>query len=237
MTNKKNIFLLHPKKRLWVKYYVAHGFNATKAGKELGWKESYAQNMCGDMLNDELVQLALQEELEKLYKTTDLHVDKVVKELMIMAFSDMGSFITFKDGRAWLDWNNLPEHATRSIQEIYQEVELPRNDEDGEPIGNPILKTKIRLYDKRGPLNDLAKWLRMYADRTIELTGAGGGPIEIDTRDKTMEAIMGKMIQIVNQTQHKTELIEGTPAEILSRVPLPRKQLRKRLNEDVNGTK
>lgn len=127
---------------------IRAGYSA-KTAKEIGY-----ENLTKPHISAEIARL--QAEVADRHGVT---VDRIVRELAILGFTDMGDYMRIDGGEAWFDWSALPEGATRAISEITQET-TPRA--DGRP---EVLKTKFKLYNKRDALVDLGKWLGMFIDR------------------------------------------------------------------------
>ena len=78
----------------------------------------------------------------------------MVRELAQIAFTDMGDYVTWgPDGVRLKDSSELPEGASAAVLEVSETTT-----EHGRTL-------KIKLHDKLGALNSLAKRLGMFIER------------------------------------------------------------------------
>ncbi len=101
-------------------------------------------------------------------------VERVVQELALIGFADMGTYLTLggdpKGGpTARLDWSKLPADATKIIQEITQEEHTGGRGHDT----GQIKRTKFKLYSKLDALEKLGRHLSMFTDK-VKIEGTRG---------------------------------------------------------------
>lgn len=128
-------------------------------------------------LADTRVALRVQELREKAAKRNDVTVDKIIRELALIGFSNMLDFIgTQDDGSAYVDLSRLTRDQAAAINEVTSEVYMEGAGEDAKPVK----RTKFKLADKRAALVDLGKHLGMFVERK-EI----GRPGEFDQMSET----------------------------------------------------
>ncbi|MBO8161322.1 MAG: terminase small subunit [Thermosipho sp. (in: Bacteria)] len=152
--NLKEKYRLNDRQYMFVKEYVVD-FNGTRAAKAAGYSKRTAESMASSLLRNPKVQKAIQAEIEKKAKRTEITADRVLKELAKIAFSD--------------------------ISDIYEEVELidpetqervkalkmkPLSQIDGALIKEIVTEGKqvksIRLWSKERALEKLGQHLGLF---------------------------------------------------------------------------
>ena len=98
----------------------------------------------------------------------DHRLIQVVREFAELAFVNMQDFITVQaDGSAYTDLSKLTRDQAAAIQEIT----VDQYTEGRGDAARNVKRVKIKLADKQGALNSLAKHLGMYTDRMrVEVT-------------------------------------------------------------------
>ena len=157
---------LTAKQQRFVEEYLID-LNATQAAIRAGYSERTAEQGGAQLLRNIKVRAAIDDAQKVRAERTEITADRVLKELALIGFADMGDYLRITDdGNAFFDWSALPEGGTRVISEITQETYLEGKGEDAETVK----KTKFKLYDKRAALVDIGRHLGMFKDR-VELTG------------------------------------------------------------------
>ena len=101
--------------------------------------------------------------------------DRIIRELALLAFGNIGDFITVQDGgSAIVDFGT----ATREQMASLRSIEIDERTIDGAALG--VRRVKINLSDKRQALMDLAKIARMLPADRHEYSGPGRGSIPFD---------------------------------------------------------
>ncbi len=165
-----------PKQQRFVDEYTLNDGNATRAYIAAGYTGKGAQQSGARLLLNVGVAAAIEvalaaralvvkEELARL----DCTVANVLKELAAVAFTDMAQFLKLGEGETTvrLDWSNLPEGATKAIQEITQEEHTGGRGHDT----GQIKRTKFKLYSKLDALEKIAKHLGMFTEK-IKIEGS-----------------------------------------------------------------
>jgi phage terminase small subunit len=169
---------LTPKQATFVQEYLVD-LNATQAAIRAGYSEETASEMGYENLNKPQIAEAIQAAMDLRAERTGITVDKVLVSLARMGFADIRQIFTASGQLR--DIASLPEDVASSIQSI--EV-VTRPGAEVDEHGNRTIEYvhKIKLADKKGPLELLGKHLSVFIDR-VEHTGKDGGPIE--TADMT----------------------------------------------------
>ena len=137
-------------------------------------------------------------------KRHEVTVDKVVRELSLLGFSNMMDYMRTTDsGDAYVDFPQLTREQAAAISEVTSEVYTEGGGEDA----RQVKRTKFKLSDKRAALVDLGKHLGIFVERK-EVSGPKGAPIEISVKDTTnLELARWIAFQLAQATPIKT--IEG----------------------------
>ena len=145
-------------------------------------------------------------QMQKRSERTQVTVDMVVQELAMIAFADMATYLalgtTRKDGpTVRLDWSDLPEGATKIIQEITQEEHTGGRGHDT----GQIKRTKFKLYSKLDALEKLGRHLSMFTDK-VKIEGTFLDDLEPDELAKLVatlkEAGFGAAGSLEGETRH-----------------------------------
>jgi phage terminase small subunit len=164
------------KQERFAQKYVELG-NANEA-----YRQTYdAENMVPESVHNEAhlllkhpevsIRVARLEELQR--KRHEVTVDRIVSEYSKLAFLDIRK--AFDDEGNLLTITTLDDDTAAAIAGIeFEEV----FEQDGRKRTHVGRIHKIKLSDKKGALDSLAKFLGMFTDK-VELTGKDGKPIEI----------------------------------------------------------
>jgi len=153
LTNKQKIF---------IKSY-AKSRNATRAAIEAGYSEdTAAEQGCALLIN---LKVEIWTEIDKVSARIDVEVDDIVRELNILAFSDLADFVDIDEGGGvtMKPIDEIPEISRRCIESI-QEDRVIRENPDGTKI-TVHDKIKYKLHSKTKALEMLAKYKAMLTDR------------------------------------------------------------------------
>lgn len=152
-----------PKQQRFIEEYLVD-LNATQAAIRAGYSARTANEQAARLLAKASVSAAIKQAMDRRSVRTEITQDRVLKEYARLAFSDM------RDLMAWgVDGVKLKEHADLTDDQAAAVAEISET-KDG--------ALKMKVHDKKGALDSLARHLGMFTDKT-ELTGKGGGPLEI----------------------------------------------------------
>lgn len=161
--------------------------NAEQSAKDAGFtaatcrKKSYAWvgKSRQDSLYPELFDLVqdikenkIQPKLEQKF---DITSDKVLTEVARLGFSDIRKL--FNEDGSLLPMNELDDHTAASISSVEIDELFEGSGKDKIQVG---FTKKIKLWDKKGSLELLGKYFRLWKDG--EITGKDGNPIETLTK-------------------------------------------------------
>ena len=182
-----------PKQQRFVEEYLVD-LNATQAAKRAGYSEKTAGRIGFENLQKPVIQAALQEALQKRSDRTEITADKVLRELAVLAFSDMAHYVQFNEaGNILLDFSQMPHGATRAIAEVVQDEYVDGKGEDA----RLVKRTRFKLHGKQPALDSLAKHLGMYIERhEVEVVAINAPPAaesyeEWLEQNRQMEAATG----------------------------------------------
>ncbi len=98
----------------------------------------------------------------------------MLSELARLGFSNMMDFmnITGEDD-AFVDLSEITREQAAAISELTVEDYVEGRGDDA----REVRRVKVKLADKKAPLELLGKYLQLFADR-VEHSGPGGGPIQ-----------------------------------------------------------
>ena len=154
---------LTPKQQLFVQEYVAD-LNATQAAIRAGYSKKTAYSIGHENLSKPEIQEAIAEYTKSKCETVGINIEEVLREYRRIAFLDIRK--AFDENGHLLPIHEMPEDVARAIAGV--DV-TSLNSEDNQLT----ITSKIKLIDKRGALQDLGKYLKMFADR-VEHTGKNG---------------------------------------------------------------
>lgn len=163
---------MNPKQARFCQEYVVD-LNGKKAAIRAGYAEGSAHVTASRLLADPKVQARIAELQQALAAKTGITVERVLREYEKLAFSNMHDYITVQDdGLAYLDLSKLTRDQAAAIAHFTVEEEDVRlyepDDEDEEGASTRIRAprtVKIKLADKKGALDSIAKHLGMFLDK------------------------------------------------------------------------
>lgn len=180
--------------------------NATEAAIRAGYSEKTAGQIGYQLLQRTSIAELIAEKRQKLAEKTGVTVERIVKELAKIGFSDIrkavkwnghhvreednpdgGDVLVIKETRnnlvALVDSEDLDDDTAAAISEVSQ---------------NATGGVKVKLHDKRAALVDLGKHLGMFVDK-VEHSGPNGQPIEM--RNVTNRDRAKAMLNIIQRAK------------------------------------
>jgi len=157
---------LTPKQAKFVEEYLLD-LNATQAAIRAGYKPSQARFIGCENLTKPNIAEAIQVQMEARSKRTEISQDRVLQEYAKLAFLDPRKF--YNEQGQLIPIHELPEEVAAAIAGM--DVVTERNGQDAD--GNPEFATvrKIKIADKKGALDSVARHLGMFNDK-LNLSGS-----------------------------------------------------------------
>lgn len=162
--------------------------NATKAAVRAGYSSQGADAAASRLLGNVRVQQAISAAQQERARRTDITADRVIQELALIAFSDLGDVFENDAGTLKMrKLSELPGGVRRAIESIREQ-----------PTDKGLTRS-VKMHSKVAALKMLADHLGMEAPKRHELTGPGGRPIETvnahgKLSDEAADAIMRKAL-------------------------------------------
>ncbi len=154
-----------PKQKLFVKEYLVD-LNATRAAIAAGYSVNGADVAGSRLLGNVRVKAEIEQSLAKTCAKLDITVEKVLGELAKLGFSNMLDYIRVQDGEAYIDFSKLTREQAAAIQEVtVEEYSEGKGKEKRD-----IKRTKFKIAEKRGSLELLGKYLKLFTDK-VEVAG------------------------------------------------------------------
>lgn len=174
MAREKN--KLTPKQQRFVDEYLVD-CNGTQAAIRAGFKPDNADTIAADLLRKTWVYAAIEAKSRRLEIKTEITVEKVLNEYAKLGFSNMADYATWdNDGIVIKSCEELTRDQMAAISEI---TETKTKNET---------TVKIKLHDKKGSLDSIAKHLGMFIERK-QITGANGGAIKVEQAEPDLSAL------------------------------------------------
>ena len=161
--------ILTPKQEAFAQAYVETG-NASEAYRRGYNAEKMSDNAlhvaASRALSNAKVRLRVDALRAEVAKRHDITIDKIVRELALIGFSNMLDYISVQEGDAFVDLSKLTREQAAAIGEVTSETYLEGKGEDAKTVK----RTKFKLSDKRSALVDLGKHLGMFPQQ-VNVTG------------------------------------------------------------------
>lgn len=162
------------KHQRFVDLLFIHDFNGTKAYAEAyGVKENSARAAAARLLANVSVSDAIAHRVKHLTETADVTVERVLKELVRMAWVDIGG--AFDEKGALKPIHDIPEDVRRAIisiesDELWETVEYQEPQAQGGSLKRERKELigytkKVKFADKKGSNELLGKYLKMFVER------------------------------------------------------------------------
>ena len=147
---------LTPKQRQFINEYLVD-FNATKAAARAGYSAKTAYSQGQRLLKNVEIQEALVQRRQEIFDANDLTPEKVVAELVKVAFASMSTYTSWGPlGVKLVASNELPEGAAAAVAEVT------------ESISEKSYNLRFKLHDKAASLDKILKYLQ-WKQETVDL--------------------------------------------------------------------
>lgn len=148
---------LTPKQQAFVREYQKD-FNATEAAKRAGYSEKSAGIQGYQQLQNPLVKEQLDKKLEVVSQKVDLGVQRILEELMKIAFFDIRDVMSWTDGGvAFIDSNKINDNTAAAISEVVETVTAQGG------------QRRVKMHDKLKALELLGKYAGMFKE-TVDIS-------------------------------------------------------------------
>ncbi len=152
---------LTPRQRCFVEEYLID-LNATAAARRAGYSDRSANSYAHILLKRPAVAAAVVAAQAERSERTRVTQDRVIAEYARLAFADIRRFVEWgPDGVALKASDGLDDEEARCVAEVYE----TRTQHGG--------SRRVKLHDKKGALDSLARHLGMFAEKA-----GGEGPRE-----------------------------------------------------------
>lgn len=182
---------LSPKQAKFVEEYLLD-LNATQAAIRAKYSPKMADKIGSQLLGKTRVAEAIQKAMAARSKRTEISQDRVLQEYAKLAFLDPRKFYD-EDGRL-VPIHKLPADVAAAIagMDVFSEK---IGEKDGVPEYAEV--RKIKLADKKGALDSVARHLGMFNDKVRqEVVGEGGGPVKVSIVRDILAEIDGETAHV-----------------------------------------
>ena len=175
---------LPPKRARFVDEYLVD-LNATRAATRAGYSKKSAASQGERLLRNAQVQAAVAAGQEARGKETGITRERVLRELGIIAFSDVRHFTVSDLGELELV-EGAPDEAWRAVSSVKHRITTTKT-------GDAVRETEYRLWSKTDALHMAGKHLGMFLDRIANPDGSAVRPgVVIYMPSNTREAGPGR---------------------------------------------
>jgi phage terminase small subunit len=154
-------------------------WNATQAAIRAGYNANSAAVTANELLQNPLIKPKIENKIEVLDKKADGVVQKILEELMRIAFFDIRDVLSWTDtGVAFIDSTKINENAARAISEIK------------ETANNFGGSRSIKMHDKIRALELLGRYAGMFKEQ-VEVTNKTSHEVIIEQIESEKKLIGG----------------------------------------------
>ena len=147
--------------------------NGKQAAIRAGYSPKTAESQASRLLRNVKVRAAIDAALAKAAERVEVKTDDILRELKRLAFVDLGG--AYDDLGNLLPIKEIPEDVRRAIVGV-------KVFEEFEGTGRDRVKTgdvrEVKLADKIRALELLGRYLKMWSENRLEITGRDGQPIQ-----------------------------------------------------------
>lgn len=163
---------LLPRHQRFVEEYLVD-LNGFQAVIRAGYSANGAEVQAHRLLNN--VRIAAAIETAKAQRATRVGVtqESVLTEMSLLANSSIEHYFVDELGNLKAT-PDAPAGAMRAVQSVKKTTRFDKE-------GNLTIVVEFKLWDKPGPLKLMGRHTGLFPDK-VEVTGAGGGPIETVTK-------------------------------------------------------
>lgn len=168
---------LTDKQQRFVEEYIID-LNATQAAIRAGYSEKTAYSIGEENLKKPEIAKAIQKAMDKRSKRTEITADMVLREYAKIGFSNISDYLKVESRMGKDEQGNEFSYKSVNIFET-DEIEIDKIGAIAE-----IKQTRdgiaLKLHDKKGALDSIAKHLGMFSDTTVNINVNNLSDEEID---------------------------------------------------------
>lgn len=150
---------LGPNQARFVAEYLVD-LNATQAAIRSGYSAKTAESQGSTLLRNPKVAAAVAAGKAKRTTRTAITQDQVLRELALLAFSDVNHYLIDDNGKLMLA-DGAPKHASRAVSSIKRRTRT-------DPDGAVTHEVELKLWDKPGPLKLAGRHVGLFNEKAKE---------------------------------------------------------------------
>lgn len=211
-SEKTDLTLIDIRRQRFIANLLIYGHETrgvAKAYKEAGFggDPKYVDQYSARLMKESDIQSALSAAQSALAERFEIKQDRILKELALLAFSDITHYKMGVNGYIEIGEEFSPA-VGRAISAVeYTETETSRGD-----TTVTTKKMKIRLWDKNTALTNLMKYLGMLIDRSVNVNLDGKLPLDVarEAIDSALASRDGQLLPIQMASAEQRKLNERT---------------------------
>lgn len=167
--NKPRGTVITDKQELFCLEYIKD-LNASGAARRAGYNPKHSNVTGSELIAKPYIQKRCQELNFKRFNKAEQEGVQVIKELALLAFSDIKNYMDIADGGAISikTFDEMPGKSSRAIASL-KEKKTIRESKDGQEAMLVDSVLEIRFWDKNRALENLGKHHKLFVER-IEIT-------------------------------------------------------------------
>lgn len=174
--------------------------DGTKAAIAAKYSHKTARSAACRLLTNVYIREEIDKRRRKLAEKTEITQEKIIRELALLAFSNIDHYKIDKEGKLVLA-DGAPEGAMRAVSSVKTRIEYSIRNGGGkskDTVKKPkSIYVEFKLWDKPGPLKLLGEHVGMFLKK-MELTGKDGTPIQVETENglsqEALDAIEARIL-------------------------------------------
>ena len=167
---------LNPRQRAFVREYIVD-LNGARSAIRAGYSKVGASVTAVRLLADPNIAAAVAQAMEIRASRVEMTADSVLEEVATLANASVEHYRVSDDGYLVLA-EGAPPNAMRAVASVKRRKIVKEDAQTGDIT--ITYEVEFKLWDKPGALKLMGRHvgIKAFSDR-LELTGAGGGPIEV----------------------------------------------------------
>ena len=191
VVKKKRQTRVHPKSKLntrQARFAAEYAIdqNGAAAAKRAGYSKKNAHVSASVLLSNANVREAVEENIEATLKKLGITRERIMKEYRRLAFANNKRVMRWgPDGVRLEDSKDLSNEDSAAVAEVSETTT-----KDGGSL-------RLKMHDKKGALDALAKMSKMFVE-TVEVTGKNSGPLKFeDVSDEELAVKAREALEIL----------------------------------------